>query len=161
MAAFPTLKEEDFREFDGAMKDLLARTEADFAVLIEKAGYRIHVAGDEGGRDTTPLATLAANAFNATEFLTGLLQEPHFSGMYQQGEQVSTLILSVDTSCLLLIVFKTTRSVGAVKFYARDTLQRLAAQLEAARQRAPEQQVDLASLNPDDIGDLFKQGSGS
>lgn len=157
MGDFPTLIEEDFRQFDGAMKDLLSLSGADFAILIEKAGYRIHVAGNAVGHDTDTLATLAANSFAATNFLTGLLQETHFSGMYQQGQRVSTLILNIDESCLLLVVFQALRSVGAVKYFAHDTLKRLAEQLRRARERAPERQVDLASLNPHDIGDLFSR----
>ncbi len=158
MGNFPTLQAEDFREFDAAMKELLGRTEADFAVLIEKAGYCIHVAGETGGCDTTSLASLVAGAYMATGMFTALLKESHQTAMYQQGEKVSTLVLDVDEACLLLMVFRSQRSVGAMKFYARETVRRLAAHLEAARRRAPDRQLDLATLNPADIGDLFQRG---
>jgi predicted regulator of Ras-like GTPase activity (Roadblock/LC7/MglB family) len=157
MGNFPTLLEEDFQAFDKALKELLGRAGADFAVLIEKAGYRIHEAGNTGGCDTTSLASLAAGAFMATGMFTTLLEEPRFHAMYQQGEGTSTLILEVEESCLLLVAFRACLSVGAIKFYAQATLKQLAAQLAAARQRAPEAQVDLATLNPDEIGDVFQK----
>lgn len=157
MGNFPTLQEEDFQTFDTSLKELLGRSGADFAVLIEKAGYRIHEAGKVGSCDTTQLASLAAGAFMATGMFTTLLEEPHFRAMYQQGESTSTLLLEIEESCLLLVAFRACLSVGAIKFYAQTTLKQLAAQLAAARQRAPENQIDLATLNPEEIGDVFQR----
>ncbi|HVY69322.1 MAG TPA: roadblock/LC7 domain-containing protein [Verrucomicrobiae bacterium] len=157
MASFPQLNEEDFQRFTAALNDLLSKSEASTAMIVEKAGYLIHQNGDTGGFDATTVATLASNAFNATQFLTTLINENNFSGMYQQGENFSTLILNVDENCLLVIVFKAQLSVGMVKYYAGATIAELSSQLQIAQAREPGAGLDIIDLNPSDIGELFRR----
>ena len=161
MPGFPQLIQEDYDCFKEALGGLLQQSEAASVLIVEKAGYLIHEAGDSSGFDTTQVATLASNAFNATQFMASLLSEPNFSGMYQQGENFSTLILNIDENALLVVVFKAALSVGMIKYYSTRTIETLAAQLTAATQRNPEGVFDLADLDPTDVGELFKsKGAG-
>jgi CDGSH-type Zn-finger protein/predicted regulator of Ras-like GTPase activity (Roadblock/LC7/MglB family) len=157
MGQFPQLLEEDFNQFNLALNDLLAKSEASTVLIAEKAGYLIHECGDTKSCDTTQVATLGSNAFAATQFMASLMNEMNFTGMFQQGETVSTLMLNIDENCLLIIVFKAGLSVGAVKYYANETIKQVAQQLVIAAQRAPGQGLDLCDLNPDDVQMLFKR----
>lgn len=157
MAEIPQLLEEDSQLFTSALDELLAKSEASFALLVEEAGYLIHQSGDYSEIDTTTLATLSSNAFNATEFMAKMVNETGFSGMYQQGEKFSTLIQKIDANFLLVIMFKAHLSVGAVKYFANGTIQQLAHQLQIARKRAPGVGFDLIDLNTTDVGSLFRK----
>jgi CDGSH-type Zn-finger protein/predicted regulator of Ras-like GTPase activity (Roadblock/LC7/MglB family) len=139
------------------LNDLLGKTEAQTALIVEKAGYLIHQCGDSNSFDTTTVATLSSNAFNATAFMAGIINETRFTGMFQQGDVVSTLILNIDENCLLVIVFKASLGVGAVKYYAATTIEKVAHQLEIASAREPGKGFDIISLNPDDVSLLFKR----
>src|SRR5256885_1630501 len=158
MAEIPQLVEEDFQQFNALLNDLLSKSEAGTALIVEKAGYLIHQCGDHDWFDTTTLATLASNAYNATEFMANqCLQEPSFSAMFQQGEKFSTLILKVDVNFLLVVIFKAQLSVGAVKYYAAATAKQLAAQLQKAAKRTPGVAFDLVDMNTTDVGAVFRK----
>lgn len=154
MAQFPQLTEEDLTRINGALNTLLARSEAGAALFVEKAGYLITQCGRVDQFNTTEVATLAANAYAATQFLADRIQETNFSSMYQQGESMSVLWLNVDENSLVVAIFKASLGVGMVKYYAAETVKQVADQLSIAQQRAPAG-LDLADLNPSDVAVLF------
>ncbi len=157
MAAFPQLTEEDFSLITQALDALRAKTAVHLVLLVEKAGYLIHESGAFPHCDSTQLATLASNSFNATQFIASLIEEKNFNTMVQQGSMTSLMILNIDENCLLVVLFKSTISAGAVKFYAAQTITDISTQLRKATERAPQNSISLIDLNPSDIGDLFKR----
>src|SRR5215217_146269 len=126
MAQFPALNQEDIDHIEAALKDLLRKSEANIALLVEKAGYLIHQCGNPEAIDTTTFATLGSNAYNAVQFMAQLVNESNFSSMYQQGEAFSTLMLNVDENSLLVLVFPTHLTVGSMKYYAGPAVRSLA-----------------------------------
>ena len=160
MANFPQLTEDDFQKFDQALKELLAKSEASTILIVEKAGHLIHQCGSShGGADQ--LATLAANSFAATQFMASLSDEPNFTGMFQQGEKISTLIMNIEEHCILVILFNSSLSVGLVKHYASSTIQRVADQIQIAQLRTPDVVFDLTDLNVTDASALFRKKEDS
>ena len=118
MSQFPQLNQEDLDHLNVVMRELLAKSEAHVALLVEKAGYLIHQCGNPESIDTTTFATLGSNAYNAVQFMAQLVNENNFTSMYQQGENFSTLMVNVDENSLLVIVFPTHLTVGSMKYYA-------------------------------------------
>ena len=153
----PQLIEEDIREIDGALGDLLTKSEAISALVLDKGGFLITQCGDTRRFDTTTLGALAAAMYAATQGIASLVGEIDFSSVYQQGENISLLVNNVDEHCLLLVVFRAQISVGAVKYYALGTIAQLAQQLRAAQARAPGEGYDLSVLNIADTADLFRK----
>ncbi len=151
----PQLIEEDLRVLDGALATLVSRSEASMAMLIDQAGFLITQSGESSQFDTTTLAALAAGSFAATQGMASLTRETNFNSLYQQGDNYSLLIVSVDDSCLLVVIFKTHISVGAVKYYAMSIVAQVGEQLRKARQRAPGDTLDLAALNLEDSCAFF------
>src|SRR5437867_5136235 len=157
MATLPQLIEEDMRHIDGALNDLLTKSEATSALVIDKGGFLITQCGDVRRFDITTIGALAAAMYAATQGIAGLVSEENFSSVYQQGENFSLLVHNVDEHCLLLVIFRAQISVGAVKYYALNTLAQLAQQLRAAQARAPGEGYDLSVLNIADTADLFRK----
>ena len=153
----PQLIEEDMREIDGALGDLLTKSEATSALVLDKGGFLITQCGDTRRFDTTTLGALAAAMYAATQGIASLVGEIDFSSVYQQGENISLLVNNVDEHCLLLVIFRAQISVGAVKYYALGTIAQLAQQLRAAQARAPGEGYDLSVLNIADTADLFRK----
>ena len=154
--AFPQLTEEDFACFDSVLQDLVKKSEAMLAMIVEKAGYLIHQYGSSESVDTVTFATLGSNAFNATQFMAQLVNENNFSSMYQQGETYSTLILNIDEHCLLVLVFGTQQTVGSMKYYATPAVKQIAAQIKTASARG-DMGLDLCDMNPEDVNSLFRR----
>ena len=159
MATLPQLFEEDIRELERALQDLLMKSEASAALIIDKGGFLISQCGEYHDFDTTTLAALSAASFAATQGIAELVGETNFSSVYQQGEHLSILVGNVDEYCLLTVIFKAQISVGAVKYYSNPTIHAVAAQLQRAHERAPGAGLDLSVLNMADPSPLFRKKS--
>jgi predicted regulator of Ras-like GTPase activity (Roadblock/LC7/MglB family) len=157
MGQFPQLRQEDLDQIDAALTDLLRKSEANIALLVEKAGYLIHQCGNPQEIDTTTFATLGSNAYNAVQFMASLVNESNFTSMYQQGESFSTLLLNVDENSLLVVVFPTHLTVGSMKYYAGPAVRSVAGCIEEASKRAPEAAFDLSDIDARDVQALFQR----
>jgi predicted regulator of Ras-like GTPase activity (Roadblock/LC7/MglB family) len=159
MATLPQLFEEDIGELERALQELLMKSEASAALIIDKGGFLITQCGDYRDYDTTTLAALSAASFAATQGIAELVGETNFSSVYQQGDQLSILVGNVDEYCLLTVLFKAQISVGAVKYYSGPAIAAGAAQLQRAHDRAPDAGLDLSMLNMADPSPLFRKKS--
>ena len=157
MSQFPQLHQEDLDHLDVVMGDLLKKSEAHVALLVEKAGYLIHQCGNPESIDTTTFATLGSNAYNAVQFMAQLVNENNFTSMYQQGENFSTLMVNVEENSLLVLVFPTHLTVGSMKYYANPAAASIAERIQFAAGRAPGQGFDLSDLDPKDVQALFRK----
>jgi predicted regulator of Ras-like GTPase activity (Roadblock/LC7/MglB family) len=157
MGQFPQLIQEDLDHLNLVMDELLTKSEANIALLVEKAGYLIHQCGAQDSIDTTTFATLGSNAYNAVQFMAQLVNEKNFTSMYQQGEHFSTLMVNVDENSLLVVVFPTHLTVGSMKYYASPAARSIAQRIEVASSRSPETGLDLSDLDPKDAQALFRK----
>lgn len=157
MGQFPQLNQEDIDHVDAVLRDLLKKSEANIALLVEKAGYLIHQCGNPDQIDTTTFATLGSNAYNAVQFMASLVNESNFTSMYQQGESYSTIMLNIDENSLLVIVFPTHLTVGSMKYYAAPAVRNIAERICLASQRAPGTGIDFSDVDPKDVQTLFQR----
>lgn len=157
MNGFPQLTQQDLDEFEKNLNEFIAKSEANLALIVERAGYLIYASGEKDRFDSVTISTLASNAFNASAYLAGLLNDAKISGMLQQGEKFSVMILEIDEHCILVVVFNSSVSAGAIKYYALNIIPNLARQIMVAKQRSPEVQFDFADLNLSDVKVLFQR----
>jgi predicted regulator of Ras-like GTPase activity (Roadblock/LC7/MglB family) len=159
MPGLPTLIDEDMQLLDGALDELLQRSEAGTALIIDKGGPLISQRGVTGNSDITTIAALAAGSFCATQAIAERIGETNFSSIYQQGDHHSLLLCNIDDNLLLIVIFKAAISVGAVKYYAATTIDQVGLQVRKARQRAPQESTDLVSMNLVDAANVFRKKS--
>jgi predicted regulator of Ras-like GTPase activity (Roadblock/LC7/MglB family) len=157
MFSLPQLIEEDISRFDGALRELVTRSESSAALICDIGGFLITQSGDLAQFDTTTIGALASASFAATQAIASLVSESNFNSIYQQGENFSMLMQNIDGQCLLVVIFKSSISVGVVKYFAAGTIGQIAAQMKAARERDPEAGIDLSSLNLADPSEIFKR----
>jgi predicted regulator of Ras-like GTPase activity (Roadblock/LC7/MglB family) len=157
MPTLPQLIEDDISTLNSAMQELLIKSDAGTAFIIDKGGFIITAIGRADDFDTTTLAALSAASFAATEGIATLVGDMNFSSVYHPGEQNSIIVMNVDEYCLLSVIFKATLSVGAIRYYASDTIKKVAAQLKQAHSREPSTGLDLSMLNMADPSPMFKK----
>ena len=157
MGTLPQLVEEDIQRFDGALRELLEKSEATTAVIIDKGGFLISSYGDARQFDLTTIAALASGAYLANQTIANLVHETNFNSVYQQGERFSMFVLSVDEYCMLVVIFKAHVSVGVVKYFALPAGEQIADQMRLAQERDPGGGLDLSVLNLADTAELFKR----
>jgi predicted regulator of Ras-like GTPase activity (Roadblock/LC7/MglB family) len=155
MPGLPPLNEEDVQLLDSVLGELLRRTEATLALVIDKGGPVIHQRGAAGQFDTTTIGALAAGSFCATQAIAERLGETHFANIYQQGAHFSLLFRNIDDNALLIVIFKAELSAGAIKYYAAETTRQIVQQLQRAQERAPGARLDLVSENVVDVSAVF------
>jgi predicted regulator of Ras-like GTPase activity (Roadblock/LC7/MglB family) len=149
MFTLPQLLEEDIKVLDGAMRELLTKSEASSALLIDKGGFLVAEQGQNGSFDSTTVA------FCANKEIANLIGEEGFASVYQQGEKLNLLVSNVDEHLLLVVLFGNKTGVGAVKYYATDTVKAIARQLVRAAERNPDTGLDLSVLNVADTSEVF------
>lgn len=157
MATLPQLIEEDIQTLDDALRDLLEKSDATTALVIDQGGFLITSQGDDRQFDLTTIAALASGAFMANQTIANLVHETGFNSVYQQGEKFSMFVNCIDEQTLLVVIFKAQVSVGIVKYYALPAAAAVAEQLVRAQQRDPGAGLDLSELNIADTRDLFKR----
>ena len=155
----PQLIQEDMECLDSALGELLERSEATAALIIDKGGPLICQSGEVDRFDTTTISALAAGSFCATQAIAERCGEINFSSIYQQGDHTSLLFRNIDDNLLLIVMFRAALSVGAIKYYGDVTVERVSTQMQKAQQRDPDQSIDLVSLNVLDASDVFRKGS--
>ena len=157
MATLPQLIEDDIRQLDGLLREFIVSTEAIATLIIDKGGFLITQQGDAHDFDMTTIGALASGAFMANQTIASLVNETSFNSIYQQGENSSMFVINVDEHCLLVVIFKSHSGVGVVKYYAATAVKRIARQLKIARERAPEEGLDLSALNVAETAPLFRK----
>ncbi len=153
----PQLIEEDIQRLDDVLGELLEKSEATAALIIDKGGFLISSRGDSRRFDLTTIAALASGAYMANQTIANLIHETNFNSVYQQGEKFSMFVMCMDEHCLLMVIFKAQLSVGAVKYYATPAVEKMANQLKLARDRDPGAGLDLSVLNVADTSEFFKR----
>jgi len=157
MATLPQLIEEDVQCLDDELRELLEKSDATTALIIDKGGFLISSQGDARQFDLTTIAALASGAFMATQTIAGLVHETSFDNIYQQGERFSMYAASVDEFCILVVIFKAQVTVGVVKYYSAPAARHIAKQMQIAQERDPSSGLDLSMLNLADASDVFKK----
>ncbi len=161
MFSLPLLVTEDIDTLDAVLADFVAASGARLALFLDGGGFIVTQHGDAGEIDTVTLGALAANSFAATQAIAKIIEDHSVTSLYQEGNENSMLILSVEEFGFLAVVFPSEIGVGSVKFYGQDAVARAGRQLTAARSRAPAEGLDLASLNLADSGPLFHRRAAS
>jgi predicted regulator of Ras-like GTPase activity (Roadblock/LC7/MglB family) len=157
MGTLPQLIEEDVQCLEDALRELLQRSDATTALIIDKGGFLIAGQGDTRNFDLTTIAALASGAYMANQTIANLIHETNFNSVYQQGETYSMFALCVDEHCLLVAIFKAQVSVGVIKYFAQPAAEQIAGQMVAAQERDPGGGLDLSMINLADTSGLFKR----
>jgi predicted regulator of Ras-like GTPase activity (Roadblock/LC7/MglB family) len=157
MFTLPQLLEEDIQQIDAILRDLLKKSDASMALLIDQGGFLITSAGEPGAFDLTSIAALSSGAYMATQTIAGLVEETSFSSVYQQGEKHSVFITAVNEQCQVVVVFESRVGVGVVKYYSAAIMEQIAGQLQVAAERNPDEGLDLSVLNIADPSEVFRR----
>lgn len=157
MATLPQLLEEDIQCLDGILTEYLDRSDAATALIIDKGGFLITHQGDARRFDLTTIAALASGAYLANQTIANLVHEENFDSVYQQGDKFSMFVTNIDEHCLLMVIFPSKTGVGVVKYHATEARKAIAAQLQAAQARDPENGLDLSVLNLADPSEVFRR----
>jgi len=134
MHPMPIVTIEAAEELLAVLADFLDKSEATFALIIDRGGTIISQHGKiPDSTDVTTVAALAAGSFAATKELATRVGEAEFSALYQQGSHSHLLMNAVDDDFVLVTVFGPKTTVGLVRFYSTRALAHIGTIIREAR----------------------------
>ena len=119
------LHEEEFDQIVAEVERLCRDANAIVVFLVDKNGQLIASSGNDGGMDTTSLASLTAGNIAATGGLAKLLGEKEFSILFHEGEKDNLHISLVGDRVILVVIFDARTSLGLVRLRVRRTSESL------------------------------------
>lgn len=154
--------EEDHKTFVGLMDTILYEANAGFVFLVDKTGQHIAASGDMEV-DATSLASLTAGAVAATEGLSSLIGEKHFSTLFHEGPEHSLHISQIGDRVILLVIFDERSSLGLVRLRTQQHLPALEQAVESVVHRSQARTTAansahssaFAEISDEDIDALF------
>ena len=155
MHAMPILTIEAAESLLDTLEDFLDKSEASFALIIERGGAILGQYGEiPPSIDPTIVAALAAGSFAATRELALRVGEAEFSALHQQGKECQIFMSLVNEDAVLVTVFGSKTTLGLVRFYSVRAVKRIAATLELARGQS-QLPIDLGADVLDDSCEVF------
>lgn len=137
---------------DAVLASFVEETQARCAVLLDRDGRPLVLAGKTAQLDDTAFASLAAADFAAGDRLASLLGEDEFTSLYHQGDHHSMYLVDVGGTAILAALFDDRSSLGLVRLKAKRAVPRFAALL-AERAAAEPEDAGLGDGWADEAGD--------
>jgi len=119
---------DSYRKVDALLSELLARSHARYAMIVDLKGFVLmHARALWAPRPPSldSLATLVASNYSANEAIAKLLGESGFKEMVQQGYEIGTYVEELSDRALLVTVFDKSTALGRVKLYSKKAVEEI------------------------------------
>ncbi|HMA68443.1 MAG TPA: roadblock/LC7 domain-containing protein [Candidatus Mcinerneyibacterium sp.] len=156
------IPEDGFNQINEVLDDLLERSTAECAFLVDKSGQLIGMRGDMETVDSAAFASLSAGNFAATSELAKLIGEEEFTVLFHEGDTESIHISIVAQNIIMVIVFKTDlTSLGLVRLEMKKSRKELVKLLKELSEKSKSEGTakfdeSFSKSLDDEIDNLFK-----
>lgn len=130
-----SLTKMDIDAVSSALDRLLKATGAHSAMVVDRSGQMVTIAGQPLSFDTTSFATLAAADFSANDELARLIGESDFTSLAHEGENESLYVADIAQRLLLVVLFDKHTTLAIVRMLAPAVAQELAVVFDSALKR--------------------------
>jgi predicted regulator of Ras-like GTPase activity (Roadblock/LC7/MglB family) len=138
------LYEDQIKDIDKALGQIIKESEAKCALLVDKDGHLITRQGFTHTLDTTALAALLAGSFASTKEIA------RFSVLFHQGKKDHIHISLIGERTILVIIFDDRTTIGMIRLYAKEVGESLKKILESGSEGS---KVEM------ELGEDFKESA--
>lgn len=124
-AASWSFEESDAQRIDELLGSFLEESHARCALLVDRTGQLITIAGERPDFDSTAFASLAAADFSANDQLASMIGEQEFSSLFHQGEKDSMYLADVAKRVILIVLFDDRATLGMIRIKVRSAVREL------------------------------------
>lgn len=124
-AASWSFEEADAHRIDALLQTFLYESNARCALLVDRTGQLITIAGERPHFDSTAFASLAAADFSANDQLASMIGEQEFSSLFHQGEKDSMYLADVAKRVILVVLFDDRATLGMIRIKVRNIVSEL------------------------------------
>jgi predicted regulator of Ras-like GTPase activity (Roadblock/LC7/MglB family) len=125
----------DIARIDKIMEEFLKLSQAKCAFLVDKDGHMITRVGGTVNFNQDTISALVAGSFAATKEMAKLLGEKEFSALYHQGQSDNIQLSLVGTRTILTVIFDDSTTLGMVRLYVSETVNKLITTFDDTVQR--------------------------
>lgn len=120
-----SFEEPEAGRIERLLHSFLYESNARCALLVDRTGQLIMVAGEPPVFDSTAFASLAAADFSANDQLASMIGEQEFSSLFHQGEKESMYLADVARRVILVVLFDDRATLGMVRIKIRNVVREL------------------------------------
>lgn len=148
------VSEAQSKALSDAVMDLVVQADALFALVCERSGVVIAQTEPPEAIDSDTVAALSAGATAATQELARHIRATGFDSIAHKGAERSMFVQVVCEEFMILVIFDSTTTLGLVKLYVGQTVDRLAPVLREIQAGGDAPQRGVFELQED--GDFFQ-----
>ncbi|MFV1951889.1 MAG: roadblock/LC7 domain-containing protein [Nitrospinota bacterium] len=152
---------DDIEKINKLLEEFLNVSGSKCVFLVDKSGHLITQKGTTESFNPDTLSALIAGSFAATKEMAKILGESEFSVLFHQGKKDHLHISLVGDTAILAIVFDETTTIGMVRLYAQETIDKLDKifKIASTKTRAAGNIVneDFSSTAKDKLDSLFEK----
>lgn len=154
-----SFREDDAKRLLSLLESLIEESSARTAMIVDRTGQMLVVAGETPMFDLVSFASLSAADFSANDQLAKMLGESEFGALFHQGEKDSLFLADVAKRVILVVLFDNRTTLGLVKLRVRSLLPHLGALFAELFQRramgGPKIESAFLGEAEDEIDKLF------
>jgi predicted regulator of Ras-like GTPase activity (Roadblock/LC7/MglB family) len=120
-----SFQEGDARRIEQLLLAFLRESHARCALLVDRTGQLITIAGERPEFDSTAFASLAAADFSANDQLASMIGEQEFSSLFHQGDKESMYLADVAKRVILVVLFDDRATLGMIRIKVRTVVVQL------------------------------------
>ena len=120
----------DAGQLRDCLDELLKKSGAHTALLIEKSGQLLASAGVTDTRNVESLAALTAANFSATVAIAKIFGEDEFSLLFHKGKKENIHFSNLGEDLILVTVFDNSTSLGVVRLHVQKAMDKIRNLLE-------------------------------
>lgn len=130
------LSKNEIETINKLLLNLVRDSSSKCAILIDQDGSCICKKGLARDLNVDALAALVAGSFASTREMAKLVGEPEFTVLFHQGEKDHIHNMLVDENTILTVIFDDKTTVGMVRLYTKEAVNKLSGFLQEARLRS-------------------------
>ena len=132
-----SFEERDAQHIERVLLSFIRESDARCALLVDRTGQLITLAGERPAFDSTAFATLAAADFSANDQLASMIGEQEFSSLFHQGDTESMYLADVARRAILVVLFDDRATLGMVRIKVKAVVRELNEIFREIFDRAP------------------------
>ncbi|MGL4610165.1 MAG: roadblock/LC7 domain-containing protein [Trueperaceae bacterium] len=137
---------ETFEKVDAMLSDLLSKSHARYALIIDLKGFVLahqRALWSPKPPSLDSLATLVASNYSANLAIAKLFGEQGFREMVQQGDDIGLYAQELAEKAILITVFDNSSALGRVKLFSKKAVEAIQQALsEGSHEPAPVMSFD-------------------
>lgn len=150
---------DDIDQTNKLLKEFIKLSGAKCVFLVDKEGHLVTQGGKNSAVNPDTLSALIAGSFAATTELARILGETEFSVLFHEGKKDHIHISLVGKHAILAILFDESTTIGMVRLYAKETIEKIEKIFQVASKKYANKQGSIdenfGSTAKDKVDDLF------